>query len=68
MSNPTHKEQVDKLKAQYEEIQRKYNQLILSTGGGFEQWWETREYGVEHFKPCRAAWNAAQLAAKRTMR
>lgn len=63
--NPTHKEQMAKLQERYDKLQREYNRLLLSTGGGFEQWWETRDYGVEHFKPCRAAWNDALLAAKR---
>ena len=68
MSNPTHKEVVKEMQQKYDDLQRQYNALILSTGGGFEDWWDTRGYGVEHFKPCRAAWNAAQLAQKRRTR
>ncbi len=25
----------------------------------FQDWWDKQGYDVEHFKPCRAAWNAA---------
>jgi hypothetical protein len=28
----------------------------------FQDWWEKQDFGVEHFKPCRAAWQAARAA------
>jgi hypothetical protein len=65
VSNPHHKAVVAAMQKRYDDLLREHNRLLLSTGGGFEEWWETRGYGVEHFKPCRAAWNAALLAQKR---